>query len=412
MHSRLKLTVSMDDENKDEDEVEEASDSNQYSLEKMKNVFKRLIKPDNIFSTYKSLETQDGKFKFFNLETHSDNPSPILKKIKEIREKIIQYNSSSRESGLNKKDTKTIYSSDEYEFAVNTPSYSYVEQEEKESESFYKIYAINTGAFDEDDLTVTTDKNCLVFLSVINELMNGELNYHKKSYDIVSRYNTIDKMINFIKSNGQPPTPIRFDGDLKQSFEQTKLKIKSLPKSSSSKYVDYKVIIPEIRETNMDLKEFYYDKSRIYYYVKMSKVPNTDRTKIQSIKKCKELKPLISVIDTFLISNGISHNDYSTKGNVFVDVDNKYIYIIDFGTAGDLVYNAGAKANVSSNINSLNIDCDKELESTEEKKGVSKKSSVKRNTKKKHTKVVSAKSLSKMRFKSTKKNKGRRNKTK
>lgn len=358
--SRFLLPMSISDsDSDDENETYDKTD-----LEKM---FKGRIKAEHIFNTYENL----SKFRFNYIGDDYDKirgndsnaGASMVKKIKEIKSKINMFETRSAKSlnnekilsdgtVISKKDIKTLYENDD--FIIKSPSYSYIDAQD----TFYKIYAIKLQGFEIEKQTENMDKQLLLFLAVVNELMKEEFIYHQKTYGLVQNYNTIEKMTGYIKDNSNEGCgKIRFEssGLLKESCNQL---VKSIAESEN-KMDNYTVVIPEIYETNMNEDGFYYDESHIYYYMRMSKVPNTRTTRIQTIEECQDIKPLISVIDGFLIMNGISHNDYSTKGNVFVDVNGKNIYIIDFGTSGDYVYNAGATVNLSNHINSLNITCDK-----------------------------------------------------
>lgn len=337
-----------------------ADDDYDYTENEINKMFNGRIKPKNIFETYTSLST--NKFKFNDIDEKADSHAnrEMVEKIKDIRSRIEKFEEEEADDpnrGLTKKDTKILY--EVKGSIIESPSYSYVDDDDK----FYKIYAISLQRFEIEQVE-NMGKELLLFLAVVNELMREESIYHQKTYELVKRYNTIEKMITYIKDNEKygSSNKVRFEkvGSLKKSCEEL---VKRIVKSEIEMEMEmemenYKVIIPKIYETNMNEDGFYYDKNRIYYYMRMSKVPNTDTTKIQSIKECYQIKPMISVIDIFLIMNGISHNDYSTKGNVFADVPNKYIYIIDFGSSGDYVYNAGANVNLGTNVNSLNITCD------------------------------------------------------
>jgi hypothetical protein len=352
------MTVNDDDDDEEED----------YTRAEITQLFKERLKAEHIFKTYQDLST---KFKFNNIDEKigygngngNNTDADMVEKIKGIRDRVVMFESDGSSGGLNKKNTKTLYETKD--FIIESPSYSYID----DKDTFYKIYAINLQRFEIDKDAGNMDKRLLLFLAVVHELMREEFIYHQKTYELVQQNDTIEKMATYIKDHDKDGcNNIRFgdDGILKTSCENVLKRITQQSKSKS-KMGNYKVVIPEIYETNMNETGFYYDKARIYYYMRMSKVPNTHTTRLQSIEDCHQIKPLLPIIDSFLILNGISHNDYSTKGNVFVDVKGKKLYIIDFGTSGDYVYNAGAKVHLSTNINSLNITCDKKEEQTESK---------------------------------------------
>lgn len=323
---------------KNDDEYDE------YYIGHINKMFRGRIKAENIFNTY--TEISNGKFNFNYLDDPKNKKSEIVDKVLHIREKI-------NAGKITMKATKTLYEIDDV--VIDSPSYSYIE--EKDDKKFCKIYAINLRRLEiEKDDPGNMDKKLLLFLAVVNELMKIEFNYHEKTHALVQSFDTIEKMIGYIKKNAEEGCgKIRFEADtLKASCDKL---VETLSDEKKEGMVNYKIKVPEIYDTNMNENGFYYDKSHIYYYMCMETVPDTRNTALQSIEECESVKPLISVIDSFLIMNGISHNDYSTKGNVFVDVKNMIIYIIDFGTSGDYVYNAGSVVNLSSDINSLNIIC-------------------------------------------------------
>ena len=347
---------------------------------------KERLSPSNIFKTYDEIlnPSPDSKFKFNYIGDTQEQGGDMFEKMKEIRNKIINFDGNQNTkvklhdgTVMHKKDRKKLYEIGKdipivehattstsmkrqnvnHTISIDSPSYIYVDS----SNNLYKIYAISLIQFDGDGSFkhLMYNKEFLLFLATVKELMSLEYRYHKQAYELVKENDTTRKMVSYIKNemvkdSSSRKSKITFSHDkLKESYEAILKKINETVTTER-----YNVIIPELYDTNMDRKEFYYDKDSIYYFMKMTRVPNTNTTKLQSIKECMQIKPLISVIDAYLIMNGLSHNDYYTKGNVFVDVKNKNIYIIDFGAAGDYVFNSALNVILSNNINSLNITCD------------------------------------------------------
>ena len=285
----------------------------------------------------------ENEFKIVNINEKKD------KKIEIINNVINNINDD------NIKHLKKMYeitnNGGESQFVIRSSTYSYID-----GDKYTKMYNVISN-YDLSDLR-NLDNNSKLFYSVLYFLMNNEYEYHKKAYDLLKETNTINGMIKNIKNTKIENCDITITGEpehVKSCNDQFD-KIKKMEFVSDDD--NYTVVVPEIYDSNMTDKTFYIDNdSSIYYYITMNKIKTVnENNRLQNVKNCINLKKIIPIIDIFFMIHGISHNDLATKGNVFVDEENKIIYIIDFGGASNYVYNTNEYFQ-SPNIASLMFEC-------------------------------------------------------
>jgi len=359
---------------------ESDDDDDNYKEINFGDIFKHRIKSDDIKKTYDSLTTYDSSttFKFVNIDDDK------AQKLIDIRNKI-------NKNELNKKDKKTLYETDVHNdtILIETPTYSELDMDKQK---YTKIYTINKPDWVLQNIeNIENDDVELLFLSILHNLMKYEYDYQQKAYDLLQNNNTIDGMIKFIKDTKDVKCNIVGEEQLITSCNEQIKNIKNMKEEYKTN--DYKVIVPKIYESNMNDTTFFYDNEFIYYFMTMDMVDTTNM--LQNLNDCENIKKMVSVIDTYFMINGISHNDFSTKGNVFVNEKDNIIYIIDFGVAGNYVYNASKNTNLSPNINSLNITCTKKGGNKTLKRNKRNKNKQSKNIKLKNKQLKSKKSNNK-----------------